>query len=95
LNNFPTTLLLTIFALAIVLVVAWLILRGLASMGVAQNKNGRLKVVENVPVGTRERIVVLQFKSKEYLIGVTANGMIQLDSDKATEAVNHNAAASL
>ena len=93
-NNFPTTLLLTIFALAIVLVVAWLILRGLASMGVAQNKNGRLKVVENVPVGTRERIVVLQFKSKEYLIGVTANGMIQLDSDKATAAPSNGVTSS-
>jgi len=83
LDNFPTTLLLTILALAVVLVVAWLILRGLSRMGVAQNRNGRLKIVESVPVGTRERIVVLQFNSKEYLVGVTANSMVQLDADKA------------
>jgi len=86
LDNFPTTLLLTMFALAIVLVVAWLILRGLASMGIAKNRDGRLKIVENIPVGTRERIVVLQFNSREYLIGVTANSIVQLDADKTTDA---------
>lgn len=83
-DNFPTTLLLTIFALAIVLVVAWLIIRGLASMGMAQNRNGRLKIIESVPVGSRERIVVLEFNSREYLVGVTANGMVQLDAEKTT-----------
>ncbi len=84
-NNFPTTLLLTMVALAVVLAAAWLILRGLAKMGVAQNRNGRLKVLESVPIGSRERVLVIEFDSKEYLIGVTANTITQLDAEKATD----------
>ena len=89
-TDFPTTLLLTIIALVVVLVAAWLVLRGLASMGVAKNRQGRLKVIENVPVGTREGIIVVQFDSKEYLIGVSAGGFVQLDPEKATEISTEN-----
>lgn len=79
-NNFPTTLILTIIALAVVLVVAWLLLRGLKSMGVAQNRNGRIKIIESVPLGSRERIVLVRLDAKEYLIGVSAGGLVQIQT---------------
>ena len=98
-NNFPTTLILTILALAIVLVVAWLLLRGIKSMGVAQNRNGRLKIIESVPVGSRERIVLVTLDTKEYLIGVSAGGMVPIHTplseqqipSKTTLQNNHSA----
>jgi len=77
-NGFPTTLILTMLALATVLVVAWVILRGLAKMGVASNRNGRVKVVESVPLGSRERVVLIEVDSKEYLIGVSSGGVSQI-----------------
>jgi len=60
-------------------------------MGMAHNRTGRLKVIESVPVGSRERIVVLQFNSREYLVGVTANSMVQLDAAKTTAAQSSDA----
>lgn len=79
-NNSVTTLVLTIVALAVVLVIAWLILRALAAMGLAKNNSGRLRIVESVPVGTRERLVLVELDSREYLIGVSTGGLVQINT---------------
>lgn len=78
-NGFPTTLLLTLFALAIVIAAAWLILRAIASMGKLKNLNGRIKIAESVAVGPKERIVLVDFEGQSLLIGVSAGGLIQID----------------
>jgi len=78
-NEFPTTLLLSMVALVIVMVAAWLILRGIASMGKLKNLNGRIKVTESVAVGPKERIVLLEFEGKSLLVGVSAGGLVQID----------------
>lgn len=78
-NGFPTTLLLTMIALVAVMVAAWLILRGIASMGKLKNINGRIKVSESVAVGPKERIVLVDFEGQSLLIGVSAGGLMQID----------------
>ncbi len=78
-NGFPTTLLLTMIALVVVMVAAWLILRAIASMGKLKNLNGRIKVTESVAVGPKERIVLVDFEGQSLLIGVSAGGLIQID----------------
>jgi len=94
-NGFPTTLLLTMVALVIVMVAAWLILRAIASMGKLKNINGRIKISESVAVGPKERIVLLDFEGQSLLIGVSAGGLMQIDPnltvDHATLANNSNA----
>lgn len=78
-NEFPTTLLLTMVALVVVMVTAWLVLRGIASMGKLKNLNGRMKVTESVAVGPKERIVLLEFEGQSLLVGVSPGGMVQID----------------
>jgi len=78
-DGFPTTLLLTMIALVAVMVAAWIILRGIASMGKLKNINGRIKVTESVAVGPKERIVLLDYEGQSLLIGVSAGGLMQID----------------
>ena len=71
--SFPTTLLVTAVALAFVLALAWLAIRLLARTGAGSlGRGGRLKVMQSVPVGTRERVVLVEFDGEELLLGVTA-----------------------
>jgi len=66
-------------ALVVVLVAAWIILRGIASMGKFKNVNGRIKVTESVVVGPKERVVLLDYEGQSLLIGVSAGGLMQID----------------
>jgi len=80
-NGFPTALLLTMVALVIVMVAAWLILRAIASMGKLKNINGRIKITESVAVGPKERIVLVDFEGQSLLIGVSPGGLMQIDPE--------------
>jgi len=64
-----------VFVIAFILLLAWLLKRmRLPSM------NGRdgLKVVRQLPVGTKERIMVVQAGEEQFLIGVTAQSVNML-----------------
>jgi len=76
-SGFPVTLLITLFALAFVLVLAWLALKLLAKSGAVAigGKGGRLRVLQSVPVGARERVVLLEVDGEELLLGVAAGGV--------------------
>ena len=79
-SGFPTTLLFTLIALILVLVLAWFAIRMLAQLSTGRSKGGRIEVLQNVPVGTGERLVLLKFDNREILIGVTAGGITVLDT---------------
>ena len=86
-GGFPLALLSTVIALAAVLAIAWLALRLLARAGVggAVRPGGRLKVLQSVPVGTRERLVLVRYEAREYLLGVTAGGVSVIERGAVTE----------
>lgn len=86
-ENFPVTLIFTIAALAVVLALAWLILRFIAGSA-SYRRGNRLKTIEVMPLGTRERVVLMAVDDKEYLIGVTAGGISVLDPSEA-KSVKH------
>jgi len=70
----------TILALATVLVLAWFVVRILARLGVGKSAGGtRMRIIQSLPVGTRERIVLLEFDGKHYLLGVTTGGISVLE----------------
>jgi len=75
-----TSIIITMAALTLVLVAAWLILRGVSSMGMTKSRGGRLEITETIAVGSRERIVIIRCDDKELLLGVTANSIQQLDT---------------
>ena len=78
-DNFPLTLLFTILALALVLVIAWLAIRLLARFSHGQMKNGRIKLTHTLPLGARERLVLVECDDTTYFLGVTANSISVID----------------
>lgn len=92
--SFPVTLLVTMVALALVLVIAWFAIRLLArgtTGGLA--RGGRVKVVQSVPVGARERVVLVEFDGRELLLGVTAGRVSVLESGKVRASAGGAVAA--
>jgi len=83
---FPVTLLITLFALAFVLVLAWLALKLLARSGAVAlgGRSGRLKVLQSVPVGARERVVLMEVDGEELLLGVADGGVRVLERRPGT-----------
>lgn len=88
---FPMTILLTVIALVFVLVLAWLALKLLArtsSLGV-NGKQGRIRIVQSVPVGPRDRVLLLNVDGEEWVIGVSAGGITRLDRGPS-KSVTHS-----
>ena len=82
-KNYANELLFMFFALAIVVALAWIILRTLKSIHPTSHKKGKLDILFSLPVGARERIVVIQYQDHEYLLGITAGGINLLDKQLA------------
>jgi len=82
-HGFPVSLLFTLLALVFVLVIAWFAIRLLARIGMGKTGGGRLRILQTVPVGTRERLVLVRFDNQDYLIGVTTGGMTVVDTHDA------------
>ena len=76
-----SSLLATVLALAFVLALAWLFLRLLKRATTMRSIDGRVppQVVQAVPLGGRERLVVVRDGATEYVLGVTANSVSLID----------------
>ncbi len=84
-NNFISELIVVIFALVIVSVLAWVVLRAMKSMYSGKFKNGKVEIISSVPIGTRERILIIKHRNNEYVLGVTAGGISLLDKYPAED----------
>ncbi|RZJ02707.1 MAG: flagellar biosynthetic protein FliO [Rubrivivax sp.] len=70
----------TVAALAFVLLLAWVLIRGWRRL---QDLGGRntadtgeaLRFVRALPVGTRERVVLMDHAGERWMLGVTAGGI--------------------
>ncbi len=73
----------TALALALVLALAWLALRGLKQLqlraGAAAGPGAAPQVLRSTPLGPRERVVVLRHRGQDYLLGVTPASVQLLD----------------
>ena len=75
----------TILALVTVLVLAWFVVRVLARLGVGKSSgSSHMRIIQSLPAGARERIVLLEFDGKHYLLGVTAGGISVLERRAGT-----------
>jgi len=84
-KNYANELLFMLFALAIVIALAWIILRTLKSIHPGQHKNGKLNILLSLPLSARERIVLIQYQDHEYLLGITAGSISLLDKSPVTK----------
>ncbi len=83
-ENFTTEILTTFLALAIVVALAWFTLRALKRMQYGKSTGDELHFVRALPVGSRERIVLIQYRDEEYLLGVTSGGISLLEKRPTT-----------
>lgn len=69
----------TVAALAFVLLLAWLLIRGwrrLQALGGPRADGGEaLRFVRALPVGARERVVLLDHAGERWMLGVTPGGI--------------------
>jgi flagellar protein FliO/FliZ len=80
----------TLIALIVVLALAWLTLRLLKRVQQGRpGEEGELKFVRSLPLGPKERVVLIAHRDKEYLLGVTAAGisLIARLEDDASPAI--------
>lgn len=81
-NSFPTTLLFTLLALILVLVLAWFAIRMLSQLSGGKLRGGRIKLAHTLPLGAREKIILVECDDKAYLLGVTAHSISLIDERK-------------
>ena len=89
-----SSLLVTALALAFVLALAWLFLRLLKRATTLRAVDGRVppQVLQAVPLGGRERLVVVRDGEHEYVLGVTAASVSLIDKRAAAPAPDKVAA---
>ena len=75
LSNWPVVLIVLLGMIGLIFALAWFVKRfgGLNFSG-----NRDIKIVSAVPVGTRERIALIDVKGQQFLIGVTAQQITPL-----------------
>lgn len=69
-----------LLALVLVLAIAWLVLRLLRGRlqpraGNAKGGDNALRFVRALPVGTKERVVIVEHGGERWMLGVTAGGI--------------------
>lgn len=71
----------TVLALLLVLALAWLVLRAVKRMqAAAGNVAGPpLQIQQSTSLGPRERLVVVHYRGRDYLLGVGAAGISLID----------------
>ncbi|WP_375750882.1 flagellar biosynthetic protein FliO [Vibrio sp. HN007] len=70
--DIATTLGSLLFVLALILVLAW-VLKRMQHPAIGSQKD--LKILRQIPVGTKERIAVVQAGEEQYLVGITPNSI--------------------
>jgi len=76
-----SNVLFTVLALALVLVLAWLFLVVLKRVtgGRTDSRKTPLHIVQALPLGGRERLLVVRYGTQEYVLGVTAHSVHTID----------------
>lgn len=70
-----------LLALATVLVLAYLAIRGGAKITRFHQKNGLIKVLEVTSLGGRDRLVVVDYNHSKILLGVSNHGVQVLNTE--------------
>jgi flagellar protein FliO/FliZ len=77
LSNWPVVLLVLMAMLGLIFALAWFIKR-FGGLNVSGSRD--IRVISAIPVGTRERIALLDVKGQQFLVGVTAHQITHLHS---------------
>lgn len=87
-DNFTHQLISTVLAVAFVGVLAWISIALLKRLQHGRagrdgaSRAAELRFVRAMPVGAKERVVVLSYRGEEWLLGVTPGGISLLSRDR-------------
>ena len=93
-DNFSSQLLSTLLALAFVGLLAWVSLAMLKRLQQGRLLPGsrtdadELRFVRALPVGAKERVVVMQYRGEEWVLGVTGGGISLLSREPVHAAAS-------
>lgn len=79
-TDFPITLMYLFLSLALVLILAFFVLRFLSGIYSQRVLKGDIVVRSTYSLGSRQQLTVVTFRDKEYLLGVTQHNIQLLDS---------------
>jgi flagellar protein FliO/FliZ len=78
-ESFAMNFVVTMLALGVVLALAWVSLRFLKARLQPRGAPGRgddaLRFVRALPLGTKERVVIVEHRGERWMLGVTAGGI--------------------
>lgn len=88
----------TILALIAVLIIAWFGIKFLSTLNrLHPSASKRMQIIQTVAIGSRERLVLLRYRERDILLGVSAGGISVLDNsdaDYTTDVKSHKSIAS-
>lgn len=77
LSNWPVVLLVLVGMVGFIFALAWFVKR-FGGLNISGSRD--MRIISTIPVGTRERIALLDVKGQQFLIGVTAHQISHLHS---------------
>lgn len=77
LSNWPIVLFVLVGMVGFIFALAWFVKR-FGGLNISGNRD--MRIISTIPVGTRERIALLDVKGQQFLIGVTAHQISHLHS---------------
>jgi len=75
----------TTVALALVIALAWLVLKALSMNIKRGSKSGLVQVLETTPLGPKERVVLLRYRNQDYLVAVGSQHIELLDKTASSQ----------
>lgn len=76
-----------LFVIALILFFAWLLKR-MRFPGISGASGGAMSIVKQLPVGTKERVAVVQVGEEQFLIGITSQNINMLSKLEKPLEVN-------
>ncbi len=86
-QGYGSALLQATIALAAVCLLAWLVLRFVARRGFGAATEGRLQVLERVPLDARRSLVLVQVGSRAFLVGTGDGAAPRLIAEFSSDAL--------
>lgn len=83
--NLPLSIIFTIIALLVLLILAWFVLKFIASTYKKRIVNGEISVLSTYALGAKQHLYVVNFRNTDYFLGVTGENIEVLDQCKAKE----------
>lgn len=78
------------FSLLVVLAIAWVVIKFLSRIYAQRGPSGEIQILSSFVLGARQQLYVVNFRDKDYLLGVTSERIDVLDSCLAKPEVEND-----